>query len=183
MKHIKVINDNDFNLETIELSNPRIRISARGLVFNDDNKIAILNKNKKNEYKLVGGGVEDNENPKSTFEREVLEESGCRVKIDDFIGIIKEERTHYNFIQISYIYIAHVIEDTKHLNLTEKEKEEGAQLLWLTIDEATKLIKSGESNIKGYKYEYSYPARFAIKRDYTIVEYYKNNYKKNNNSK
>ena len=47
MNNIKVIKDKDFNLESMELNNPRIRIGARGLVFNNDNKIAILNKKKK----------------------------------------------------------------------------------------------------------------------------------------
>ena len=134
MENIKVITDKDFNLDSHELNNPRIRIGARGLVFNNDNKIAILNKQHKNEYKLVGGGVEGDEDPKIAFEREVLEEAGCKIGIDDFIGTIREERTHNNFIQESYIYKAHVIEDTKQLNLTEKEIAEGAQLLWLDLD-------------------------------------------------
>ena len=118
MPDIKIITDKDFNLDAVELNNPRIRIGARGLVFNNDNKIAILNKRNKNEYKLVGGGVEGNEDPQVAFEREVLEEAGCKIKIDDLIGTIREERTHNNFIQTSYIFTAHVIEDTKKLNLS-----------------------------------------------------------------
>ena len=72
MPDIKIITDKDFNLDAVELNNPRIRIGARGLVFNNDNKIAILNKKNKNEYKLVGGGVEENEEPQVAFKREVL---------------------------------------------------------------------------------------------------------------
>lgn len=176
MDNIKVITDNDFNLESMELNNPRIRIGARGLVFNNDNKIAILNKRNKNEYKLVGGGVEVNEDPKVAFEREVLEEAGCKIQIDNFIGTIKEERTHHNFIQTSYIYTGHVIEDTGHLNLTEKEIAEGAKLLWLDIDEAIKIIKGCEKNIKPSVYEDIYLTKFVVRRDYSILEYYKNNY-------
>ena len=176
MSDIKLITDIDFNLESMDLDNPRIRIGARGIVFNDDNKIAILNKSKKNEYKLVGGGVEDDEDPKIAFEREVLEEAGCKVEIDDFVGTIREERTHHNFIQISYIYSAHVIEDTKHLDLTEKEIAEGARLLWLDIDEAIKKIKECEKDIKASEYEDLYLTRFVVKRDYNILKYYKDNY-------
>lgn len=178
MENIKVITDNDFNMESVELNNPRIRIGARGLVFNNEGKIAILNKKNKNEYKLVGGGAEGDEDPKIAFEREVLEEAGCKVQIDDFIGTIKEERTHHNFIQISYIYVAHVIENTKHLNLTEKEIAEGAQLLWLDLDEAIKVIKECEKDIKPSEYEDIYLTRFVVRRDYNILEYYKNNYLK-----
>ena len=50
MSDIKIITDKDFNLDAVELNNLRISIGARGLVFNNDNKIAILNKKNKNEY-------------------------------------------------------------------------------------------------------------------------------------
>ena len=178
MKDIKVITDKDFGLDIVELNNPRIRIGARGIVFNSENKIAILNKQKKNEYKLVGGGVEGNEDPKIAFEREVLEEAGCSVEIDDFIGTIREERTHHNFIQTSYLYIAHVIEDTKEFNLTEKEIAEGAQLLWLDLDDAINTIKDCESKIRPSEYEDIYLTRFVVRRDYNILKYYKDNYLK-----
>ena len=176
MKNIKVITDSDFNLEPMELNNPRVRIAARGLVFNDENKIAILNKQVKNEYKLVGGGVEGDEDPKTTFEREVLEEAGCIIQIEDCIGTIKEERSRNNIKQTSYIYRAHVLEDTKHLNLTEKEKAEGAQLLWLDIEEALNLMKACEENLKPSSYEDIYLTKFVVRRDYYILEYYKKTY-------
>ena len=180
MSNIMTITDKDFGLDIVELNNPRIRIGARGLVFNSNNKIAILNKRNKNEYKLVGGGVEVDEEPKTAFKREVLEETGCKVEIDDFIGTIREERTHNNFVQISHLYVAHVIEDTKIFNLTEKEITEGAQLLWLNLDEAINIIKDCERKIKSSKYEDIYLKRFVVRRDYNILEFYKNNYLKNN---
>ena len=46
MSNIMTITDKDFGLDIVELNNPRIRIGARGLVFNSNNKIAILNKRK-----------------------------------------------------------------------------------------------------------------------------------------
>ena len=44
-------------------------------------KIAIFYKSNKNEYKLPGGGMENDENPEEAFKREVLEETGCVVEI------------------------------------------------------------------------------------------------------
>ena len=173
MEDFKVITDYDFNLEPMELNNPRIRMAARGIVFNNENKVAVLNKQNKNEYKLVGGGIENNEDPKEAFLREVLEEAGCRVQIDDFLGTIREERTYHNFIQTSHVYIAHVIEDTKHLNLTEKEIAEGGRLLWLDLDDAIKVIKDCESNLKASEYEDVYATKFIVRRDYNILMYYK----------
>ena len=176
MKYIKIINDIDFNLELNELNNPKKRIGARGLVFNENGKIAILNKTNKNEYKLVGGGVEDGEDPKIAMIRETKEESGCVIEIDDFIGVIKEERTKNNFIQESYVYIAHVINDTKELDLTEKEIDEGARLLWMSIDEAMEKIRKCANILKPSKYADIYNSNFIVRRDYEILKYYKEKY-------
>jgi ADP-ribose pyrophosphatase YjhB (NUDIX family) len=172
MKDIIVLNDKDFGLELKELDNPDTRVAARGIVIKDG-KIAILNKANNNEYKLVGGGVDEGEDPKQAFEREVLEEAGCKVEIDDFLGVVKEERTNNNFTQISYVYVAHVIEDTKKLDLTEKEINEGARLLWLTLDEAIDTIKESENNIKASKYENILSKKFVVRRDYNILKYYR----------
>ena len=147
MKCIKVITDEDFGLDIKKFDNPRVRYGARGIVFNDKNEIAILNKSNKNEYKLVGGGIEENEDPTIAFKREVLEESGCKVEIDDFLGTIKEEKSQDNFMQTSYVYVAHVLEDTKQLHLTDKEIDEGSQLLWLKIEDAIKIIKDCEDKL------------------------------------
>ena len=51
---IKVITDKDFNIDPISIENPRLRYASRGIIFKD-NKIAILNKQLKNEFKLIGG--------------------------------------------------------------------------------------------------------------------------------
>ena len=67
MSYIKVITDRDFNEEPIVLNNPRFRLAARGIIFNDENKVAILNKQNKNEYKLIGGGLEGSETPQEGF--------------------------------------------------------------------------------------------------------------------
>lgn len=178
MNCIKVLTDLDFDLEVKEFNNPRVRYGARGIVFNDKNEIAILNKANKNEYKLVGGGIEENEDPTIAFKREVLEEAGCKVDIDACLGIIKEEKSQDNFMQTSYVYVAHVIEDTKQLNLTQKEIDEGAQLLWLNIDDAIKTIKDCENKLKPSKYEDVYHTKFIVRRDYIILNHYKNNYLK-----
>lgn len=176
---IKTLTDKDFGLENLVLNNPRTRFGARGIVFNKNNKIAILNKQLKNEYKLVGGGIEENEDPTIAFKREVLEETGCKIEIDDCLGIIKEEKTQDNFIQTSYIYVAHILEDTKQLQLTDEEIDDGSQLLWLNIDDAMDRIKSCENNIVASKHEGNmsiYHTKFIVRRDYEILKYYKENF-------
>lgn len=177
MKCIKVITDEDFGLKSVPMNEPRKRYGARGIVFKDEGQIAILHKRAKNEYKLVGGGIDEDEDPIKAFKREVLEEAGCKVEIDDRIGTIDEIKSQDNFKQTSYIYVAHVIEDFKQTNFTEQEKGEGSELLWLDIDSAIELIKDSETKLIASKYESDmsiYHTKFIVRRDYEILKYYKN---------
>ena len=135
------------------------------------------NKSNKNEYKLPGGGVEDDEIPEETFKREVLEETGCVVEIIEQLGITEEYKGKSNFKQISNVFIGKVIEDTKQLNVTQKEKDEGAKLLWETPEKALELITNCFSNLIKSDYESVYSTKFVVLRDRKILEYYINNKK------
>ena len=90
MKCFKKITDEDLDLEIIPFNNPRIRFGARGIILNNDGKIAILYKEAKREYKLIGGGMEEDEEPIKAFKREALEETGCIIEIDDCLGTVEE---------------------------------------------------------------------------------------------
>ena len=158
------------------MNNPRIRLGARGIVFNKDNNIAILNKQFKNEYKLVGGGIYKDEEPQEAFKREVLEEAGCNIDITHFLGIIEEIKTHDNFKQLSYVFVGKVIGDINEPNFTLKEREEGARIIWVSIDEAMSLIKNSEKKLFSSKYESIYHTKFIVRRDYEILKHYRNMY-------
>lgn len=177
MKCINKLTDEDFGLDIVPFDNPRHRFGARGIVFNQDNKIAILNKSLENEYKLVGGGIEEDEDPTKVFKREVLEETGCLVEIDDCLGTFEELKSHDNFKQTSYVYVAHVIEDTNELHFTQQEVDEGSNLLWLNIEDAMELIKDSEDKLVASKYENVYHTKFIVRRDYEILRYYINHCK------
>ena len=182
MNCIKIIKDEDFGLKSIAFNNPRIRIGARGIVIRDDGKIAIFNKTKKNEYKLPGGGVEEGEDPVVAFKREVYEETGCEVANIDFIGIIEEHKSLDNFKQISYVFVSHVSKINSQLHLTEKEKDEGAVLLWLAPVEAYNIVKGCIYNLKGSKYENLYHSKFIVYRDTLILKEYIDKYLNNKNN-
>lgn len=47
------LTDKDFEIEPQEMNNSRLRLASRGIVVREDGKIAIQNKQNKNEYKLV----------------------------------------------------------------------------------------------------------------------------------
>ncbi len=175
MKCINKLTDEDFGLDIVPFDNPRHRYGARGIVFNKDNKIAILNKSLKNEYKLIGGGIKEDEDPIKAFKREVLEETGCVVEIDDCLGTFEELKSHDNFKQTSYVYVAHVIDNTNHLGFTQDEISDGASIIWLPIEEALKKIKYSENNLKASSHEGDmsiYHTKFIVRRDYKILKYY-----------
>lgn len=172
MKIIDIIKDDDFNIKTIPFNNPRIRFSSRGIILNKEGQIALLLKVNKNEYKLIGGGIENNEKPEEAFIRESLEECGCNIEIQKFLGKIIEEKSQDNFIQESYVFVATVKNDNKQLSLTLKEKEEGSKLVWTSLKEAIYLIENCESFLKPSKYENLYHSKFIIRRDAKILKYY-----------
>lgn len=169
------ITDKDFGIDPQEMNNYRLRVAARGIVIRDDGKIAIQNKSNKNEYKLVGGGMEKNEDPTVAFKREVLEEAGCEIEIIEQLGVTEEYKSLQNLKQISNIFVAKVIKDTHTLDLTEKEKNEGAKLLWLEPKEALKLIIDCYDKLLPSEYDNVYDTRFVVLRDRKILEYYLSN--------
>ena len=172
MKCIRVLKDEDFGLESVEFNNPRIRYGARGIIIREDGKIAIFNKSNKNEYKLPGGGVDNGEDIKEAFKREALEETGCEIEIIDELGTIEEHKSLDNFKQISYLFVGKVLKDNNKLELTQKEKDEGAKLLWVDKEEGLKLITDCFENLKESKYENLYHSKFIVLRDRYILEYY-----------
>ena len=168
------LTDEDFGIAMQEMNNCNIRLAARGIVLREDGKIALQNKSNKNEYKLVGGGMEGHENPQIAFQREVLEEAGCEIKIIKELGTTEEYKSLQNLKQTSHIFLAKVIKDIHRLNLTEKEKHEGAKLLWVEPKEALKLVTECYNKLLPSDYDDVYDTRFVVLRDRKILEYYLN---------
>lgn len=172
MKLICKITDEDIGEKTIDMKNPKLRLGSRGIVLREDGKIAVFNKSNKNEYKLPGGGLEGNENPEEAFKREVLEETGCEVEIIDNLGTTEEYKSIDNFKQISYVFVGKVKKDTKKLNITKKEQDEGSKLLWEEPQKALELIKKSFNELVASKYASIYSTKFVVLRDRKILEKY-----------
>lgn len=174
MKCIKTITDSDFGIKSVPMKELKQRFGARGIVFNDNQEIAILYMKNKNAYKLIGGGIENNEQPVEAFKREVLEEIGYKIKIDEYLGTIDEIKSHINFKQTSYVYVSHIIENIGHTNFTKEEIDGGAEILWIEIDDAINLIKNCEKQLNTLCLEDAVHLRFIVRRDYEILNYYRN---------
>ena len=172
MELICKITDEDIGEKNSIMENPKLRLGARGIVIREDGKIAVFNKSNKNEYKLPGGGLEGEEKPEEAFKREVLEETGCKVEITQILGTTEEHKSLNNFKQISYVFVSKVIKDTKQLNVTEKEEDEGAKLIWETQEKALKLITECFGKLVASKYSSIYSTKFVVLRDRKILEKY-----------
>lgn len=172
MALIGKITDKDINEKSMDMLSPKIRYGARGIVIRSDGKIAVFNKSKKNEYKLPGGGIEENENPKEAFIREVLEETGCTIEIINELGTTEEYKSQDNFKQVSYVFVGKVLEDTKTLHLTKREKEEGAMLVWEDPNKALELITNCFDNLTAIDNISLYHTKFVVLRDRKILEFY-----------
>ena len=154
------------------MKNPQLRLGSRGIVIREDGKIAIFNKSNKKEYKLPGGGIEGKEEAEKAFKREVLEETGCEIEIIEYLGTIEEHKSLNKFKQISYVFVGKVLKDTKNLNITQKEKDEGANLLWETPEKGLELITKSYNEIVASKYDSVYSTKFVVLRDRKILERY-----------
>lgn len=171
--YFKIITDADFGLTPKSLENAVTRSGARGIILDDQGKVAVLHMTNIDVYKLIGGGVEKGEEPAEAFEREALEESGCQVKIDRELGVIREEKSQDAFVQNSFVYVAHVTKNTSEFHYTETERSRGSELVWLTPEDALAKIEHSlaHPHTSG---DDLYQLRFVLKRDIEILKRYLN---------
>ena len=149
MKLIKYLSDHNLNLSDSDLSTDttwNTRIAARAVIEDSDGKIALMHVAEYDIYKLPGGGIDENESISDALSREIKEETGCDVDVENLIGIVIEKRDQWKLFQISHCFKAK-LKSKGEQNLTEEEKETGFSLYWAKdINEAIKLVKSGKSD-------------------------------------
>ncbi len=144
MKILKTFNEE----QVTEEDEPSMlhRRAVRGVVFDDNKNIAFIFARNYNYYELPGGGVEKDETIEEGFIRECKEETGCDVKVIKEIGRILELRKRSKLINDSHCYIAKIIGDKGDVSMTEKEIEEGKEVIWVPIEEALCLIKTSDAS-------------------------------------
>jgi 8-oxo-dGTP diphosphatase len=117
------------------------RLAVRIISKNAKNEVVIIRVDKGNYYKLPGGGIEANEDHGLAAEREALEETGCRVRIrGQCLASVEEYRNDLH--QISYCYVADLIDDTGEPELTELEASEGLKHEWTPVGEALQKMRT-----------------------------------------
>ena len=145
MKLLCRINESDLaGIEPKSNNNPiTSRKAARAIIFNGDNKIALLYASRDGYHKLPGGGIEGQESWQEALEREALEEVGCQIKIRPIeIGVIEEVRQSHAMHQLSYCGIADACGEPFEPQLTADEISDGISPKWASLDEAINLLES-----------------------------------------
>lgn len=153
---------------------PTVRLGARGIVLNGVGDIALIHKTLKNEYKLPGGGIDEGEDPAAAFIRECREELGCMVEIIEELGTAVEYKSQENFKQLSFVYVAKKVDELDSRSLTDKEKDEGTEFVWLPKLQALEAMRRSLGELKQSKYDSIYRTKFMVLRDIRILEYYSN---------
>lgn len=119
-----------------------VREAVRAVII-QDNKILMVSNNK-GDYKLPGGGIENQEAHGETLKREVLEETGYLVKsIGNKIGLITERRKdpcvkNAVFEMNSHYYCCEVYEDQGRQKLDHYEAKLEFRPRWISIEGAIK---------------------------------------------
>lgn len=164
MKLIREINEKDItNKENYEEISYKIRKASRAVVFNEENKIAILNVSNDNYHKLPGGGIERDEDIITALRRELIEEVGAEVDVLNELGMIIEYRDNFKQLQISYCYLCKVVGEYQETSFTEEEKDNGFILEWVSLNEAISILEKDNPE--------KYMGKFIRKRD---LEFLKN---------
>lgn len=66
-----------------------MRVAAYAVIVGDDDRVLLAhwNEGRKSAWTMPGGGLEDGEDPEHAVRREVREETGFRVKVEELLGI------------------------------------------------------------------------------------------------
>ena len=151
MKLLKLFNRE--NVSEDERNSFEHQKSARTIVLDRSNKIALLYSKKDDYYVLPGGRVEENEDIKDCTIRESKEETGCDVKIIKEIGRTIELRKKKKILKDSYCYAVKVMGKKGIPCFEEGELEDDFIVIWFDLEEAKKRIKSNKiSNNLYYNY-------------------------------
>jgi 8-oxo-dGTP pyrophosphatase MutT (NUDIX family) len=139
-----------------------LRTAVRAVLFNEEGKISLQYVSKHNYHKIPGGGAEGGETIEQSLRREVLEEAGCEIEIGESIGKIIEYRNKINQLQTNYCFLTEIKGEPKEPNYDTEEIEDEFVPIWVSIDEAIKLLENDKPS--------TYDSAFIIKRDLVFLQ-------------
>lgn len=164
------IEDGDVGLPPAsgDVASYKYKTSARAVLFDEDGKVALIHSLNRGWYKLPGGGHENDELRRENLQREVLEETGYKIKNVRPIGICRNTRHNWQMTAEAWIYLCETDEFIGKEPM-EDEVEDGDTLEWFnSIDDALEALKSVKLDEIGF-----YGAYFFTKREIDTLEYAK----------
>ena len=127
MKQMQLINDDYWG--HVE----HLRHASRGILVKDG-MVLLSYESVHDKYMIPGGGLDEGETYAECCEREMLEETGMKVKaIEEYLDV---EELFLDWRHISHYFVCELIEDTGVQHLTEGEKEAGYKPVWMPLAEA-----------------------------------------------
>jgi len=165
MKLLQEISEKSLGISEAEILDEtyRFRKSARAVLLNDKHEISIQHVGKWNYYKLPGGGVQIGETEKEALKREVIEEVGCDLAIENELGVIIEWRNTQDLLHLSYGYLCRVKGNVKGPSYEQGEIDDEFKPIWKSIDDSIELMETH------YPAE-PYKAKFIVTREKRFLE-------------
>ncbi len=148
---MKILGELNFE-DAGDTSSFQVRRTARSVVHNADNMVALLAVTKGGYHKLPGGGIDEGETAEIALRRECKEELGCDVKIDKYLGCVIEIRPSQQVRQESEAFLAHLISDIGGSAFTEEERNAGYEIRWLPLMDAINQLSQEIPTEPGRRY-------------------------------
>ena len=164
MRLLKTIRDTDFSLELPTPTTYTEQESARAVVYDGKNNIALFHAKRKSYHKLPGGGIQENEDVEFALRRELLEEIGCAVQNVRELGMIEEYRNGIGLHHKTYCFIADIVGEKGEPRLEQDEIEEGFEPEWMPLEVAIKTIERETAEVAHYE------GKFIRLRDLTFLK-------------
>ena len=123
---------------TINVGNYKLNVRAAGVVIHN-NKILVHRNVNSDHYALLGGRVEIGEDSEKTLKREIKEELGKEIQIEEYISTIENffEMKGSKYHEIGFIYkIEFANEEDRKIEYTLRnvEGKDYLQYEWLDLD-------------------------------------------------
>lgn len=144
------------------------RLTGKAIVFDHENNVALVGNKVNSFYLLPGGGISKDESVENGIIRECLEEIGCHVRLLDNIGITEDYRDRDKKHCINYCYTARLVGEKGDLQLAEDEKRNGMHVIWVSLNEAVKILEKEVGQLKKGKVKF-YNTGFNIIRDHLFL--------------
>ena len=149
------------------------RPSVRGIILDQNGKVAMIYSEKYHFYKFPGGGIEGDEIHLETLEREIKEETGMILKPESvrefgevlLTQIMQKDGKDVILMQYNYYYLCETENKIGAQSLDDGEKEAGFVLKFVSIDEAIRT----NNNFQGEPIK-----KYVVERENRVLELVKN---------